>query len=410
MNTREKCCQAIRQEFQELVAFLDERRIRLWCAARANAYNRQYGRGGVTCVHEATGVSRRRIYAGLHELETAVTLPRTHIRRPGGGRKHLEDTQPGVRDALETLIEPFTRGDPESPLRWVSKSTRHLRDALRAQAYQISHPTVGRLLDDLDYSLQAPNKTKEGGTHPDRDAQFVYIDRMIRWFQWCGWPTLSVDAKKKEKIGDFANAGREYRQKGQPLPVRVYDFVDRRLGKATPYGIYDLDRNDGFVNVGISADTAEFAVNSLRKWWYLLGRQQYPYASAWLLTADGGGSNGSRVRLWKYELQRLVNETTCAIYVCHYPPGTSKWNRIEHRLFSEITLNWRGEPLVSREAVVNRIRNTKTTTGLTIVAQLDERSYQKGRRVSDDDFAAINIERAPFHGEWNYMIRPNRFP
>ncbi|MCP4097115.1 MAG: ISAzo13 family transposase [Planctomycetaceae bacterium] len=398
---------AIRQEFQELAPLLDERRIRLWCAGRARAYNREHGRGGVMLVHHATGVSRRRIYAGIREITEIPSLAVSRVRQPGGGRKCLVDTQPGLRDALERLVGPMTRGDPESPLRWVSKSSYHLRDALQAQGYHISQRSIGPLLDDLGYSLQAPSQRKEGGKHSDRDAQFQYIATLVHTFHWCGWPTLSIDAKKKEKIGDFTNAGREYRPKGQPVPVRVYDFVDKSLGKVTPYGIYDRGRNEGFVNVGISADTAEFAVNSLRKWWYLLGRQWYPLATAWLLTADGGGSNSSRTRLWKTELQRLASEVAMTIYVCHYPPGTSKWNPIEHRMFSHISENWRGEPLTSREVVVNRIANTKTATGLTILAQLDERIYQKRRKISDDQFAAIHLERATFHGEWNYRIRPD---
>jgi hypothetical protein len=409
MNVQEKHIQTIRQEFRELAPLLDERRVRLWCAARARAYNQEHGRGGVTVVHRATGISRNCIYAGIHELLTeGPSLPVSRVRRPGSGRKHLTEVQAGLRDTLERLVAPVTRGDPESKLRWVSKSTYHLSDALQAQGYTISPMSVGALLDELDYSLQAPSKTREGGDHPDRDAQFRYIDHMIQWFQWCGWPTLSIDAKKKENIGDFRPVGREYHPKGHPPPVRVYDFVDRRLGKVTPYGIYNMGRNQGFVNVGVSADTAEFAVNSLRKWWYLLGRQEYPSASAWLLAADGGGSNGSRTRLWKTELQQLVNEIMCAIYVCHYPPGTSKWNRIEHRMFSEISDNWRGEPLTSREVVVNRIANTKTSTGLTILAQLDERIYETGRKISDEELAAVHIERANFHGEWNYVIKPNR--
>jgi len=409
MSVQEKHIQAIRQEFREIAPLLDERRIRLWCATRARAYNQEHGRGGVMAVHRATGISRNCIYAGIHELLTeSPSLPVSRVRRPGGGRKHLTEVQAGLREALEHLVAPLTRGDPESKLRWVSKSTYHLSDALQAQGYTMSPMSVGALLKELDYSLQAPSKTREGGDHPDRDAQFRYIDHMIQWFQWCGWPTLSIDAKKKENIGDFRPVGKEYRPKGQPLPVRVYDFVDRHLGKVTPYGIYDIGRNHGFVNVGISADTAEFAVNSLRKWWYLLGRQHYPYASAWLLIADGGGSNGSRTRLWKTELQQLANEVMCAISVCHYPPGTSKWNRIEHRMFSEISDNWRGEPLTSREVVVNRIANTKTSTGLTILAQLDERIYEKGRKITDEELAAVHIERATFHGEWNYVIKPNR--
>lgn len=409
MTVQEKHIQAIRQEFCEVAPFMDERRIRLWCASRARAYNREHGRWGVTVVHRATGLSRNCIYAGIHELLIeGPPLPGDRVRRPGGGRKHLAERQPGLCETLEQLVAPLTRGDPESKLRWVSKSTYHLSDALRTQGYTISPRSVGTLLEELDYSLQAPSKTREGGEHPDRDAQFRYIDHMIQWFQWCGWPTLSIDAKKKEKIGDFRPVGREYRPKGQPLPVRVYDFIDRRLGKVTPYGIYDMGRNDGFVNVGVSADTAEFAVNSLRKWWYFLGWQYYPLASAWLLTADGGGSNGSRTRLWKTELQHLANEVMRAIYVCHYPPGTSKWNRIEHRMFSEISDNWRGEPLTSREVVVNRIMNTKTSTGLTMIAQLDEQIYKKGREVSDEELDAVNIERAIFHGDWNYVIKPNQ--
>ena len=324
MTVQEKHIQAIRQEFCELAPLLDERRIRLWCASRARAYNREHGRGGVTVVHLATGVSRNCIYAAIHELLTeGPPLPKSRVRRPGGGRKHLAEIQPGLREALEQLVAPLTRGDPESKLRWVSKSSYHLSDALQTQGYTISPMSVGVLLEELDYNLQAPSKTREGGDHPDRDAQFRYIDHMIQWFQWCGWPTLSIDAKKKELIGDFCPVGREYHPKGQPPPVRVYDFIDRRLGKVTPYGVYDMGRNQGFVNVGVSADTAEFAVNSLRKWWYFLGRQYYPLASAWLLTADGGGSNSSRTRLWKTELQHLANESMRAIYVCHYPPGTS---------------------------------------------------------------------------------------
>lgn len=408
MSGQEQHIQTIRQEFREIAPGLDERRIRLWCATRARAYNRMYGRGGVMLVHRATGVSRRRIYAGIQELEGPSSLLMDRVRRPGGGRKHLIERQPGLLTALEHLVKPFTRGDPESPLRWVSKSPYHLRDALREQGYTIGATSVGLLLTELGSSLQALEKTREGGDHPDRNAQFLYIDGMIQRFQRCGWPAMSVDAKKKEKIGDVRNAGQEYRPKGHPLPVRVYDFVDRQLGKVTPYGIYDIGRNEGFVNVGISADTAEFAVNSIRRWWHVLGRVAYPSAGAWLLTADGGGSNSSRSRLWKTELQRLANEVMATLYVCHYPPGTSKWNRIEHRMFSAISANWRGEPLTSREVVVNRINHTQTTTGLTILAQLDERIYQKGRKVSDDELAAVNIERAPFHGEWNYLIKPNR--
>jgi hypothetical protein len=309
---------------------------------------------------------------------------------------------------LEKLVDPVTRGDPESPLRWVCKSSYRLRDELVMQGYHVSQPTVWRLLAEFGYSLQAPCKTDEGGKHPDRDAQFVYIHELVRSLQMCGGPTISVDTKKKENIGNYANKGREYQKKGRPIPVKVYDFVDKDLGKVVPYGIYDMGRNEGFVNVGISADTAEFAVNSIRAWWSIKGRAIYPYAPAIVITADGGGSNSSRSRLWKAELQTFANELHLSIYVCHYPPGTSKWNKIEHRMFSHISQNWRGRPLESREAVVHLIRNTTTNTGLTITAQLDEHIYEKGKSISDEEFAALNIERANFHGEWNYVIRPTR--
>lgn len=318
------------------------------------------------------------------------------------------ETFPEILQRLEGLVEPFTRGDPESPLRWVSKSTRRLQDELGRQGYPVSHMQVGKLLDELGYSLQALRKSDEGGIHPDRDAQFEYIHQQVYAVDICGGPTLSVDAKKKEKIGNYANTGREYRKKGQAIPVKVYDFVDKELGKVVPYGIYDMGRNEGFVNVGISADTAEFAVNSIRKWWHLMGRVAYPYAPALLLTADGGGSNSSRSRLWKFELQRLANELALRIFVCHYPPGTSKWNKIEHRMFAHISKNWRGKPLSSRDTVVNLISHTTTEQGLTIHAQLDEQIYEKGRKVSDEEFAAVNIERAMFHGEWNYIIHPTQ--
>lgn len=325
-----------------------------------------------------------------------------------GGEKKTIEKHPGIVPVLESLVEPFTRGDPDSPLRWTSKSTRRLRDELRRQGYTVSQPHVGKLLDDLGYSLQAPRKTEEGGTHPDRDAQFLSIHAQVYALYICGGPTISVDAKKKENIGNYRNAGREYQKKGQPVTVKVYDFVDKTLGKVVPYGIYDMGRNEGFVNVGVSADTAEFAVNSIRKWWETMGRTAYPYAPALLITADGGGSNSSRSRLWKVELQRLANELAMAIHVCHYPPGTSKWNKIEHRLFAYISKNWRGKPLISRDAVVHLISHTTTQQGLTIRAQLDEQVYEKGRKVSDEALAAVNIERATFHGEWNYIIHPSR--
>ena len=322
------------------------------------------------------------------------------------GEKKTQETQPELLEALACLVEPFTRGHPESPLLWVCKSTYHLRDALVRQGYQVSQPQVAKLLTELGYSLQAPRKTEEGGTHPDRDAQFTYIHKQLQTFHDRGWPAISVDAKKKEKIGNYANTGREYQRHGQPVTVKVYDFVDKQLGKAIPYGIYDIGRNEGVVNVGISADTAEFAVNSIRKWWECRGRTVYPNVPALLITADGGGSNSSRSRLWKAELQKLAQELTMNLHVCHYPPGTSKWNKIEHRMFSFITKNWRGKPLTSRETIVNLIGNTTTKTGLAIIAHLDEHVYQKGRKVTDKEFATVNIERAEFQGKWNYIIRP----
>jgi hypothetical protein len=319
----------------------------------------------------------------------------------------MRETAPELLQQLARLVEPFTRGDPESLLRWVSKSTRRLQTELTRQGYAISHTQIGRLLKASDYSLQALRKRDEGGHHPDRDAQFQHIHHQVSAMYLCGGPALSVDAKKKEYIGNYANAGRVYRKKGQALGVKVYNFIDKRLGKVVPYGVYDIGRNDGFVNVGISADTAEFAVNSIRKWWYFIGWAAYPYAPAILLTADGGGSNSSRSRLWKVELQRLANELALSICVCHYPPGTSKWNKIEHRMFAHIANNWRGQPLSSRETVVNFINHTTTEQGLRIHAQLDERTYTRGRKISDQELAEVHLERANFHGEWNYIIHPN---
>lgn len=310
---------------------------------------------------------------------------------------------------LETLVAPYTRGDPESSLRWISKSLSHLQQALRSEGYPISQTTIGQLLTgELGYSLQAPCKTEEGGTHPDRDAQFQYIQDTMKTFQHQGWPCLSVDTKKKENVGLYATTGREYQKKGHPIPVKVYDFVDKKLGKAVPYGIYDIGRNEGFVNVGNSFDTAEFAVNSIRKWWHQVGQEHYHPVPALLITADGGGSNGSRVRLWKVELQKLANELLFSIHVCPYPPGTSKWNKIEHRMFSVISQNWRGKPLDSLETIVNLIRHAGTQTGLTIIAQHDEQVYVKGRKVTEQELAGVNIERVDFHGEWNYVIHPTQ--
>jgi hypothetical protein len=373
MTTLEKRLEGIEKEFNNIAYDLDERRVRIWCAAKAKAYDREHGRGGVMAVHKATGVSRPRIYGGLKEIESGQKLEKGRVRRPGGGRKKITEKQPGILEDLEKLVEPLSRGDPESPLRWTCKSTYQLRDELMAQGYTISQPQVGKLLE-LEYSLQAPSKTQEGGSHPDRDAQFNYINEQVKAFQARGLPAISVDTKKKENIGNYANKGREYHKKGQPPQVKVYDFVDKKSGKVAPYGIYDMGKNEGFVNVGISHDTAEFAVNS--------------------------------IRTWKIELQKLADELDMNIHVCHFPPGTSKWNKIEHKMFCYITKNWRGRPLSSRETVVNLIGNTTTTKGLKIKAILDENVYEKGRKVTDEELAAVNIEYADFHGEWNYTIKP----
>lgn len=323
--------------------------------------------------------------------------------------KKIIETRPEILSILEGLVQPFTRGAPDSPLRWVSKSTRRLRDELSSQGFPISQPQVGKLLDELGYSLQAPRKTDEGASHPERDAQFRHILVQRQTFLRQGWPVISVDAKKKEKIGNYANTGREYYKRGYPPQAKVYDFVDKKLGKVTPYGIYDVGRNKGFVNVGVSADTAEFAVNSIRAWWTHCGRKTYVHPRALLVIADGGGSNRANGRLWRVELQGLANELRIPLHICHYPPGTSKWNPIERQLFAPITQNWRGKLLTSREGVVALIRHTTTRQGLTVQAQLDENVYEKGRKISDYELAAVKIERAVFHGEWNYRIYPALF-
>lgn len=326
-----------------------------------------------------------------------------------GDEKKIRETTPDILPTLERLVQPFTRGEPDSPLRWVSKSTRRLRDELNHQGFTISAPQVGKLLDELGYSLQAPRKTDEGASHPERDAQFRHIQAHIQAFLGQGRPVISVDAKKKEKIGNYANTGREYYQRGHPPQAKIYDFVDKTLGKVTPYGIYDVGRNEGFVNVGVNADTAEFAVNSIRAWWTQCGRARYRHPRALLLIADGGGSNRANGRLWRVELQGLATELRMPLHICHYPPGTSKWNPIERQLFAPITENWRGKLLTSREVVVTLIRHTSTRQGLTVQAQLDEHVYEKGLKISDQELASVKIERAVFHGEWNYRIYPALF-
>ena len=336
--------------------------------------------------------------------ENNSALPHACIRKEGGGRKKLTQREPKLLSALEALVEPTTRGDPENPLRWTCLSTRQLAAALEKQGYRIGRQTVAYLLDELGYSLQGNQKTKEGSSHPDRDAQFRYIHDQVENFQRRGQPVVSVDTKKKELVGDFKNEGKEWRPKGEPEPVRVYDFVDKLLGKVNPYGVYDPTANEGWVSVGVDHDTAEFAVESLRRWWAHMGRARYPIATQLLVTADGGGSNGSRVRLWKVALQQFADQAGLDISVCHFPPGTSKWNKIEHRMFSYISMNWRGKPLISHEVIVNLIAATTTRKGLKIEAEIDRNIYQKGIHVPEEEFEKLHIERAAFHGEWNYTI------
>jgi transposase len=393
----------IHTRFAMLSPFLNERTRRLHTAAEAAAL----GRGGIATVARATGVSRRAIAAGLAELHAPQAASASRVRRPGGGRKRAVQTDRTLQDDLERLIDPVTRGDPESPLRWTCQSVRKLAEELRQLGHATSHRMVADLLHELGYSLQANRKTLEGTNHPDRHAQFAHINAKVQAAWQAGAPVISVDAKKQELVGDFKNAGREWHPAGQAVPVRVYDFIIPALGRVTPYGVYDMAQNTGWVNVGTDHDTATFAVESIRRWWYAMGQPAYPHARTVLITADGGGSNGSRVRLWKLELQQLANKTGLEIAVCHFPPGTSKWNKIEHRLFSCISQNWRGKPLVSHEVIVNLIAATTTQTGLKVVCQLDQNAYPAGLKVSKKAMEEINLRRDPFHGEWNYTILPS---
>jgi hypothetical protein len=393
----------IRRKFECLSEVLDERGRRVWAAVEAEAL----GYGGQSIVAQATGLSRTTLHrGGLENGPDTSNCPPGRMRKKGGGRKKLTHTRPELSMALERLVEPTTRGDPENPLRWTCRSTRQLTAALGEQGYSLSHQTVASLLDELGYSLQGNQKTKEGSAHPDRDAQFRHIHDRVEAFQTRGQPVVSVDTKKKELVGDFKNGGREWHPQGEPEPVRVYDFIDKVLGKVSPYGIYDPTANRGWVSVGVDHDTAEFAVETLRRWWEKMGRARYPNATELLVTADGGGSNGSRVRLWKVALQRLADQTGLRISVCHFPPGTSKWNKIEHRMFSHISMNWRGKPLYSHEVIVNLIASTTTDTGLKIEAELDANAYPKGIQVTDEELDRARIQRAEFHGEWNYTILP----
>jgi len=392
----------IKQRFASLEPFLDERLRRLYAAAEAKAI----GYGGISTVARATGVSRRAIGVGLKALCDPAAPSVKRIRKPGGGRKRTVDQDAPLVHDLEQLVEPVSRGDPESLLRWTCKSVRKLAEELNRQGHQVSHRLVAELLQKLGYSLQANRKTREGESHPDRDAQFAHINAQVQAYQGAGQPVISVDTKKKELIGDFKNGGRELRPKGDPEQVRVHDFLIPELGKATPYGVYDVTHNLGWVNVGTDHDTATFAVESIRRWWNSMGQPRYPTAQQLLITADAGGSNGYRIRLWKVELQKLADETGLTIAVCHLPPGTSKWNKIEHRLFSYMSQNWRGKPLISHEVIVNLIAATTTKAGLQVGCQLDTQSYPKGTTVSDDELAQVNLQPADFHGEWNYVISP----
>jgi hypothetical protein len=394
----------IRGRYGRVAGMLDERGRRAVAASEARAI----GRGGGAAVARATGLARRVIEDGIKELRGAVPgAGPGRVRRPGGGRKKIAQTDPTALADLERLVEPTTRGDPESPLRWTCTGIRRLAAELRALGHQVSHQWVAEALRGLEYALQGNRTTREGADHPDRDAQFDHIGDAAAVALLAGEPVISVDAKKKELVGDFKNGGREWRPKGEPEEVRMHDFVIPALGRATPYGVYDLAANAGWVNVGINHDTAAFAVERIRRWWTGAGRARYLHARRLLITADGGGSNGSRPRLWKRELQRLADETGLTIDVCHFPPGTSKWNKIEHRLFSCITQNWRGHPLVSYAVILSLIAATTTAAGLTVESRLDTTTYPKGIEVTTAAMDSSNIERDDFHGEWNYTIRPH---
>ena len=393
----------IRFRFRALAAILDERSRRLLVAAESAAI----GRGGISAVSTATGVSRPVIRKGMAELKQAVSAPPVgRVRRPGGGRKRATERDPKLQQDLERLVEPVTRGDPQSPLRWTCKSVRNLAAELNRGGHQTNRQTVAELLRAMDYSLQANRKTLEGKQHPDRNAQFEYINERVQQQLLQSQPVISVDTKKKELVGEFKNGGREWRPQGEPERVGVHDFPSKELGKVAPYGVYDLGRNSGWVSVGVDHDTSAFAVESIRRWWYSMGRRCYPRARKLLITADAGGSNGARVRLWKWELQKLADETELRIAVCHFPPGTSKWNKIEHRLFSAISQNWRGKPLVNHEVIINLIAATTTKNGLRVESQLDTNLYPKGIKISDKQMAELQLRREEFHGDWNYGLLP----
>jgi transposase len=392
--------EVIARKYQMLHSEWNERQKRLWCAGEAIVL----GYGGVSTVSRATGVSRQTIHQGINELNANARLSSGRVRREGGGRKKDVETQHDLLPSLDALVEPTAKGDPMSPLRWTTKSTRRLSEALNAQGFNVSHMQVCRLLHELEYQLSANRKSLEGGTNPDRNAQFEFINEQAAKFLKRNCPVISVDAKKKELIGNYKQNGRVWRPKGEPELVKVYDFIDKKLGKATPYGIYDLKKNVGWVNVGIDHDTAEFAVESIRRWYNHLGKELYPKAKDLFITADGGGSNGSRNRLWKYCLQEFSDETGLTIHVSHFPPGTSKWNKIEHRLFNHISMNWKGQPLVSLDVIINLIGNTTTQTGLKVYAMEDQNTYPTKRKISDGEMKTLNIKLNDSLGKWNYIV------
>ncbi len=401
---RPKELSVARKRFREIAPVLDEQSLRRFVALEA----RTMGHGGVRAMARVSGLARSTIYRGLADIRDNVSAPIGRLRQPGGGRKKklLEDTT--LVTDLKRLVEPVTRGDPMRPLLWTTRSLRNLVEALKRKGHRVSPTVVGELLRDMGYSLQANSKTREGGQHIDRDAQFEYINTKAMDFLAANEPIISVDTKKKELVGNFKNNGREWRPKGNPELVNVHDFIDPKLKRAVPYGVYDINNNVGWVSVGTDHDTAAFAVNAIRRWWRTMGKKRHPKAKRLMITADGGGSNGYRVRLWKIELQNLADELRLPITICHLPPGTSKWNKIEHRLFSFITINWRGKPLRSYRTIVQLIAATTTMTGLKVRAELDEKKYPKGVKISDDQMAAVNLSRHSFHGDWNYTISPIR--
>jgi len=396
----------VREKYEVLRETLNERSRRLWAATEA----RSLGRGGIAAVIAATGMSSATVSKGLSELEAVqsggAVLPPERIRRPGGGRKRATDKQPGLTRALQRLVEPTARGDPESALRWTCKSTRKLADELSKQGFKVGSRTVAKELKAQQFSLQANRKTREGTSHPDRDAQFAHINEQVLRFQRRRQPVISVDTKKKELVGEFKNVGREWRRRGQPQEVRMHDFPDPKMNKAIPYGVYDLTRNEGWVSVGIDHDTARFATASIKRWWKKMGKKRYPQAKALLITADCGGSNSSRTRLWKVALQELADDLGLRLTVCHFPPGTSKWNKIEHRMFCHITRNWRGRPLTSYAVIVQLIGKTTTHAGLQIRAELDPHTYKTKETVTPEQLQRVRLKPAAFHGEWNYTIVP----